>query len=121
MTILLGSLACVLTFFGVMLLSAMLILTSKNPLVYTDTFSPLAFAVAGALSGLIGRKMLGIGNLFPVCPALVLLLSLLAGLFLSGGKIAPSALLSEMIYLGSACLFFYLSKNGRKKGMKRHR
>ncbi len=103
-----------------MLLSALLILITKNPLVYSDTFSPLAFLVAGALSGLIGRKCLGEGRLFLCCPPLVLLFALLAGIFLSGGKIAPSALLSEGIFLGATYLAFFLLKGRRAKRKHRH-
>ena len=98
----------------------MLILTSKNPIAGSDTFSPLAFAVAGGIAGLIGRKCLGIGKLFLFCPAFVLLLALLIGLFLTGGKIAPSALLSELIYLGSCYLAFYLAKEKSRSRRRRH-
>ena len=112
--LLLGSGTCILSFLAVMLLSAMLVLTTKKPLHYSDSLSPLAFALAGALAGLIGRKCLGIGRLFLLCPALVLLFALLLGLFLSGGKIALSALLSELIYLGAAYLTFYVARERHK-------
>lgn len=118
--ILLGGVICIFSFLAVMLLAAMLILTTKNPLLYSDTFSPLAFALAGALAGLIGRKALGEGRLFLFCPPLVLLLALLAGLLLSGGRIALSALLSELIFLGAAYLAFFLAKGRGTKRKHRH-
>ena len=119
MAIFLGCGVCILSFFGIMLLSAILILATKNPLTYSDSFSPLAFAAAGALAGLIGRRFLGTGRLFLFCPALTLLLALLAGIFLSGGKIALSALLSELIFLGASYLFFYLARE--RSARKKHR
>ncbi len=116
----LGGVICIFSFLAVMLLAAMLILTTKNPLLYSDTFSPLAFALSGALAGLIGRKALGEGRLFLFCPPLVLLLALLAGLLLSGGKIALSALLSELIFLGGSYLAFFLAKGRGTKRRRRH-
>ncbi len=118
--IFLGCGICILSFLGVMLLFSMLILTTKNPLANSDAFSPLAFAISGMVAGWIGRKTLGEGRLFLCCPPLVLLISLLLGLLLSGGKISLSALLSELIFLGATYLAFYLAKkkNPRKK---RHR
>jgi hypothetical protein len=115
----LGFFLCLFSLLAVLFLSAMLILFTKDPLTNSDRFSPLAFAAAGALAGLVGRKC-AIGKPFLLCPALLMLVGLLLGLFLSGGHIAPSALLSEGIYLGAAYLFFYLGGVQRKKKRRYH-
>ena len=119
--ILIGCGACILSFFATLLLFSMLMLMTKNPLVYSDTFSPLSFAVAGAIAGWIGRRLLGIEGHFLFCPALVILIALLMGLLLTGGRIALSALLSELIYLGACYLTFYLAGKRRERKIKRRR
>ena len=118
--ILLGGGICILSFLGVMLLFSMLILTTKNPLKNSDAFSPLAFAVAGIFAGWIGRKALGDGRIFLCCPPLLLLISLLLGLLLSGGKISLSAILSELIFLGASYLAFYLARKKSTRKKRRH-
>lgn len=118
--LLLGCGVCLLSFIGVMLLAAMLILTAKDPLKTADLFSPLAFAAAGLLGGLIGRRCDLGGRLFLFCPPLVMLTALFLGILLSGGRIPPAALLSQAIYLGASYLGFYLGRAGRKRH-RRHR
>ena len=110
---------CIFSFLAVMLLSSMLILATKNPLANSDIYSPLSFALAGGIAGFLLRKCGGNGKIPLFCPPLFILLGLLIGLFLSGGKISPSALLSQGIYLGAAFLAFYLAK--RKDGRRRRR
>ena len=117
--ILLGGGICTFSFLAVMLLSSMLILATKNPLANSDIYSPPAFALAGIVSGFLLRKCGGDGKILLFCPPLFILLGLLIGLFLSGGKISPSALLSQGIYLGAALLAFYLAK--RKEGRRKRR
>ena len=117
--VLLGGGICIFSFLAVMLLSSMLILATKNPLANSDIYSPLAFALAGIVSGFLLRKCGGDGKILLFCPPLFILLGLLIGLFLSGGKISPSALLSQGIYLGASLLAFYLAK--RKGTQKRKR
>lgn len=118
--LLVGMGICVLTFLAVMLLAAMMILTTKKPLANSNAFSPLVFAVAGLFSGWIGRKIFGKRRIFLFCPLLILLIALLIGLLLSGGRIALSALLSELIYLGASYLAFYIAKERSAKKNRRH-
>ena len=117
-SLLIGFSICLFSLLAILFLSSMLILFTKDPLGNSDRFSPLAFAAAGGFAGLIGRKCTA-GKSFLLCPPLLLLIALLLGLFLTGGHIAPSALLSEGIYLGAAYLSFYLCGTRRKK-IKRH-
>ena len=113
-----GSAICIFSFLAVILLSAMLVSATKNPLADRDRYSPLIFALAGAMAGFLGQKCGG-GRLFLFCPPLFVLFGLLLGLFLSGGRISPSALLSETIYLGAAYLAFYLAKQKGTRKRKR--
>ena len=110
---------CTLSLFSVLILGSMLILMTKDPLGNSDRFSPLIFALCGGIAGLLGKKCTQ-GKTFLLCPPLLMLTMLLIGLFLSGGRIAPSALLSEGIYLGAAYLLYYISGTHRKKPRRHH-
>ena len=116
--LLIGYAICLFSFLSVLLLSSILVFLTKDPLSNSDRFSPLIFAAAGVLAGVIGKKLLP-ERLFLFCPALLMLTALLLGIFLSGGHIALSALLSEGIYLAAAILAF--SVVGAKRKHKRHR
>ena len=115
--LLIGYAICLFSFLSVLLLFSILVFLTKDPLSNSDRFSPLIFAAAGALTGLIGKKLLS-KRLFLFCPALLMLTALLLGIFLSGGHIALSALLSEGIYLATAILSF--SVVGAKRKRKRY-
>ncbi len=118
--ILCGSSICILSFLAVMLLFSIVLCLTKDPLSSSDKFSPLAFATAGMLAGIIGRRVLSEGRIFLFCPPLLLLAVLLLGLLLSEGRISISALLSEGIYLGCCYFsFFVFAKRARRRG-KRH-
>ena len=112
--ILYGLLISVFSLLSILLLSSLLILLTRDPLSGSDRYSSLIFAAAGVLAGFLGRRLIG-ERIFLVCPALTVLIALLLGLFLSGGHIAPSALLSEGIYLASAALTFYAAATKKKK------
>jgi hypothetical protein len=118
-SLLIGFFICLFSLLALLFLSAILILFTKDPLGNSDRFSPLAFAAAGGFAGLFGRKCIA-NKTFLLCPPLLLLIALLLGLFLSGGHIAPSALLSEGIYLGAAYLAFYLGGMQRKRKRRYH-
>ena len=115
-----GILISVLSLVSVIAVGSLLILMTKDPLSNSDRFSPLCYAVAGLLSGRIGKRLITEGRLFLFCPPLVVLSLLLLGLFLNGGIVPPSALFSEMLFLLSSYLAFFLHKRHHvKKGARR--
>lgn len=118
-SVLLGTGICLFSFLFTVLIFSLIARFTKDPLSFSSTYSPLAFAAGGLLAGWIGKRMLGQGRLFLFCPPIFLLTVLLIGLLLSGGRLSPSALLSEAILL--ACSYFAFFVFGRKPKARRRR